>query len=192
MMSDKNLKGLVLCGGRSKRMQQDKSNIGYHGVPQWQHLRDLLQSFLPEVWLSCRADQEFPGSNVITDSFESAGPATGLLSAHVAQPETSWLVLACDLPLISAQSVEYLIAHRQPEKAATAFLSDFNQSPEPLIAIWEPAALEKLAAEVKEGLYCPRKTLQKSDVLILENPYSIEQFNANTPEEMQDALRKIK
>ena len=30
------LKGLVLCGGFSTRMQEDKSRIDYHGVPQWQ------------------------------------------------------------------------------------------------------------------------------------------------------------
>ncbi len=75
MTSDNNLKGLVLCGGRSKRMQQDKSNIGYYGVLQWQHLRDLLQSFLPEVWLFV-ALTRISRQQVITDGIESAGPAT--------------------------------------------------------------------------------------------------------------------
>lgn len=192
MTSDKNLKGLVLCGGMSIRMQQDKSQIAYHGKPQWQYLHDLLKNFLPEVYLSCRPEQEFPGCNhLIPDSVIGAGPSSGLLSAHAAYPDASWLVLACDLPLISEQSIAYLIQNRDAQKAATAFISPFNFSPEPLITIWEPAGLDALEKEFREGKNCPRKTLLKVEVELLKNPNSTEQFNANTPDEMNDAMNKI-
>lgn len=192
MTSDNHLKGLVLCGGQSLRMQQDKSQIAYHGKPQWQYLHDLLKTFLPEVYLSCRPEQEFPGcDNLIPDSVTGAGPSSGLLSAYAAQPGVSWLVLACDLPLISEQSIAYLIQNRNVQKAATAFISPFNFSPEPLITIWEPAGLAALELEFREGKNCPRKTLLKVEVEILKNPYSVEQFNANTPDEMNDAMSKI-
>ncbi|MRG45859.1 NTP transferase domain-containing protein [Chitinophaga sp. SYP-B3965] len=192
MTSDNNLKGLILCGGLSTRMQQDKSQIAYHGKPQWQYLHDLLKSFLPEVYLSCRPEQEFPGcDNLIPDSVIGAGPSSGLLSAHAAYPDASWLVLACDLPLISEQSISYLLSNRNPQKAATAFVSPFNFSPEPLITIWEPKGLDALELEFREGKNCPRKTLLKVEVEILKNPNDTEQFNANTPDEMKDAMGKI-
>lgn len=193
MTSTNNLKGLVLCGGRSTRMQQDKSAITYHGKPQWQYLAELLQGFLPEVYLSCRAEQLYPGwDKVIIDSVEGAGPSAGLLSAHAFAPGVSWLVLACDLPLISPRSVDYLLQHRQPQKAATAFLSPFNNMPEPLIAIWEPAGLAQLEKDFGEGKTCPRKTLNYTDTAILHNPFADEQFNANTPEEMHAALQQLR
>ena len=188
------MKGLILCGGHSTRMQQDKSTIAYHGMPQWQYLYTLLQSLVPEVYLSCRADQQPAFSDhipVITDSIAGAGPAAGLLSAHTAFPDTAWLVLACDLPLISLQSLSFLVHARQPEKDATAFLSPFNNSPEPLIAIWEPTGLQLLKRSVEAGKSCPRKALLQGDVLILENPFPAEQFNANTPEEMQQAKNQL-
>lgn len=192
MISDNNIKGLVLCGGLSTRMQQDKSQIAYHGKPQWQYLHDLLKTFLPEVYLSCRPEQEFPGcNNLIPDSVVGAGPSSGLLSAYAAYPDAAWLVLACDLPLISEHSIAYLLNNRDERKAATAFLSPFNFSPEPLITIWEPAGLAALEREFREGKNCPRKTLLKVEVEILKNPYSTEQFNANTPDEMKDAMDKI-
>jgi molybdopterin-guanine dinucleotide biosynthesis protein A len=193
MISDNNLKGLVLCGGRSSRMQQDKSTIAYHGLPQWQYLAQLLQGFTREVYLSCRSEQAYTGwDKVITDSVEGAGPSAGLLSAHAAYPAAAWLVLACDLPLISPKSIAYLLAQRQPGKAATAFLSPFNNMPEPLIAIWEPAGLAQLQKDFGEGKTCPRKTLHASDTLVIENPYADEQFNANTPAEMQEALKLLR
>ena len=193
MISDNNLKGLVLCGGHSMRMRYDKSNIVYREQPQWQYLVSMLRNFLPEVYISCREAQSFPGwPQLITDSVEGSGPSVGLLSAHARFPEASWLVLACDLPLISRESVAYLLENRRRGKAATAFLSPFNNRPEPLIAIWEKSGLQQLTVDYKNGKGCPRKTLQNVDVAIIDNPYADEQFNANTPEEMLEALAKLR
>lgn len=189
------LKGLILCGGRSTRMQQDKSLIPYHGVPQWQYLYDLVKAHVPDTYLSFRADQQPALSDnipVITDNVEGAGPAVGLLSAHAAFPDAAWLVLACDLPLISRQSVDFLLQHRNSEKDATTFISPVNLLPEPLIAIWEPSGLQKLKLSFESGKNCPRKTLLQADILQLESPWATEQFNANTPEEMKEAEYAVK
>lgn len=188
------LKGLVLCGGFSTRMQEDKSSIYYHGMPQWQYLVHLLQSLLPEVYISCRTEQtaDFSGyPQLIPDSVPYGGPSAGLLSAHALQPETAWLVIACDLPLLSRQSLELLIQSRDTGKAASTFISPVNQLPEPLIAIWEPMGLNALVENVKAGKNCPRKTMLNSDIAVFSNPYAVEQFNANTPEEKAEALRDL-
>ncbi|CAL1521597.1 NTP transferase domain-containing protein [Chitinophaga sp. MM2321] len=188
------LKGLVLCGGFSTRMQEDKSKINYHGMPQWQYLTTLLQSLLQEVYLSCRPEQlnDFPGyPQLIPDNVPYGGPSAGLLSAHLLQPNTAWLVLACDLPLISRQSLEILIHARDKNKAATAFISPVNELPEPLIAIWEPAGLAALQQNVIAGKNCPRKTMLHNDINMLQNPYAAEQFNANTPEEKDKIFRDL-
>jgi molybdenum cofactor guanylyltransferase len=187
------LKGLILCGGRSTRMQQDKSLIPYHGIPQWQYLYDLVKTRLPDTYLSFRADQQ-PAANIpaITDSVEGAGPSVGLLSAHALFPEAAWLVLAVDLPLISERSIAYLLEHRDASKDATSFISPFNQLPEPLVAIWEPSGLQQLRQSFEAGKNCPRKALLQADILQLENPFATEQFNANTPEEMQEAQAAVR
>lgn len=189
------LKGLILCGGRSTRMQQDKSLIAYHGMPQWQYLYQLVQSIIPEVYLSCREEQRPVLSDnipVIADNVEGAGPSVGLLSAHAAFPEVAWLVLAVDLPLISQQSLNYLVSQRDATKDATSLISPVNHLPEPLIAIWEPSGLRKLYQNFHEGRNCPRKTMLQSDILQIENPFSAEQFNANTPEEKREAEAQLK
>lgn len=188
------LKGLILCGGRSTRMQQDKSQIAYHGKPQWQYLYELVQSVIPDVYVSCREEQKatlHSGIPVIMDNVEGAGPSVGLLSASAAYPEAAWLVLAVDLPLISEQTINYLLAERKPDKDATSLISPFNQLPEPLIAIWEPSGLKKLQENFAAGRNCPRKTLLNADIFQIENPFSAEQYNANTPEEMREAGRQL-
>jgi molybdopterin-guanine dinucleotide biosynthesis protein A len=188
------MKGLILCGGYSTRMQQDKSSIVYHGMPQWQYLYTLLQAVIPEVYLSCREDQRPAFTDnipVITDNVEGRGPAVGLLSAHAAFPDSAWLVLACDLPLISLQSLSLLVHSRNKSKDATSFISPFNQLPEPLIAIWEPSGLQNLKTSFEAGKNCPRKAMLQGAIEVIENPYAVEQFNANTPQEMLEAKEKL-
>lgn len=188
------LKGLVLCGGQSTRMQENKSRINYHGMPQWRYLADLLTSFELEAYLSCRTDQQTDFDNyprLIPDSVPYGGPSAGLLSAHQLQPETAWLVVACDLPLLSRQSLEILIRERDAQQSATAFISPVNDLPEPLIAVWEPAGLRALFQNVEAGKNCPRKTLLNTNIRLLHNPYATEQYNANTPEEKAAAMKQV-
>ncbi|MCL4693819.1 MAG: NTP transferase domain-containing protein, partial [Candidatus Hydrogenedentes bacterium] len=52
------LYGLVLAGGKSTRMGQDKSALRYYDKPQVAHCLEMLGQFCKRVYVSCRADQE--------------------------------------------------------------------------------------------------------------------------------------
>src|SRR6476469_2756658 len=78
------LRGLVLAGGRSERMQTDKGALQYHGLDQRQHTASLLAEFCPDVRVSVRPDQaaELPtGLIALPDTFLNLGPLGGILSA---------------------------------------------------------------------------------------------------------------
>ncbi|MEX6689719.1 NTP transferase domain-containing protein [Danxiaibacter flavus] len=189
------LYALILCGGYSRRMQTDKFLISYHdGIPQWLYLYNMLKPLLQDVFISCRPDQhQFFGENyrIIEDMAEGKGPAMGLVSAHEKDPDAAWLVVACDLPLLTDHTLRLLIDNRNASKSATSFVSPENHLPEPLIAIWEPAGLALLKENYKNDLFCPRKTLLSTDILLLTNDNPEEQLNANTPEERQDVIRML-
>ena len=103
------LRGLVLAGGRSERMQTDKGALHYHGLDQRQHTAALLAEFCPDVRVSVRPDQaaELPaGLTALPDTFLNLGPLGGILSAFQADPNAAWLVLACDLPFLTRDTLE--------------------------------------------------------------------------------------
>lgn len=188
------LSGLVLAGGKSTRMYTDKTQLDYHGKPQRQHLYELLGRFCEDVFISCRKEQSKKLSNdfnVITDSFLQMGPLGALLSAFREQPNTAWFTVACDLPLLSAQTLQKLVHQRNPSKIATAFMNNDSGFPEPLITIWEPKSYLVLLQFLGIGHSCPRKTLINSDVELLEPPHSRELMNVNTPQEYEEALEAI-
>ncbi|MNL69743.1 molybdopterin-guanine dinucleotide biosynthesis protein MobA [compost metagenome] len=102
------------------------------------------------------------------------------------------MVIACDLPLLTDQSLQLLINERDPIKYATAFISPENDLPEPLIAIWEPKGLAVLRENFESGFNCPRKTLINNNIKLISNQLPHEQLNANTPEEMDYVLKNWK
>ena len=190
------LYGLVLAGGHSARMGQDKGLIQYHGQPQREHAHQMAQHFCTRTFVSCRADQSGEltdrGLATITDSFLGLGPLGGILSAFREHPDAAWLVLATDLPLLTDTTLAHLVQHRQAQKIATAFVgNDGSGFPEPLISIWEPKAYPVLLQFLAMGYNCPRKVLINSDINLLEAPAPVEFTNVNLPAEHQVVLAKL-
>ncbi|MFQ5447241.1 MAG: NTP transferase domain-containing protein [Saprospiraceae bacterium] len=188
------LKGMVLAGGKSRRMRQDKSLLEYHGMPQREYMFRQLTEVCGEVFLSCRPDQtarlllDFP---LMVDSFLHLGPMGALLSAFRKEPDTAWLVVACDLPLLDESTLRYLVENRDPSAIATSFRSPENEFPEPLVAIWEPRSYLVLMQFLAQGFSCPRKVLINSPVHLLDAPNPDVLRNVNTPEEVQEVMKLL-
>ena len=185
------LKGLVLAGGKSMRMGEDKGLIEYHGRPQREHLAQLLSKFCSETLISTNAsmDSDFMP---LKDSFVGLGPLSGILSAFRHDPNAAWLVVATDIPLVDEKTLHQLVDSRNTSKVATSFHNPETNFPEPLITIWEPRAYPRLLQFLSMGYTCPRKALINSDIeeLTLTNPEVLS--NANTPEERKILQTKIK
>jgi len=184
------LYGLVLAGGKSERMGQDKSLLEYHGVPQRDYAFGLLQDFCEKTFLSVRPDQDAP--DALKDVYLGLGPYGAILSAFQAFPDKAWLALACDLPLVSAEALRFLIAHRNPSKMATAFQSPAEHFPDPLLTIWEPRSYLTLLQFLAQGFSCPRKALINSDIELLQAPDPGWLRNVNTPEDYNQVIEEIR
>ena len=190
------LRGLVLAGGRSERMQTDKGQLRYGPTGQEQRAvaAGLLAEVCASVHISVRAEQAgaLPAGLVpLPDTFLGLGPVGGILSAFRHDPNAAWLVLACDLPFLTADALRALVAGRQPGRLATAFQSPANEFPEPLSTIFEPRAYPELLRFLGLGYSCPRKMLINSDVAVLPTPGGGQLRNVNTPAERVAAQQEL-
>lgn len=183
------LYGLVLAGGKSQRMGEDKGAIVYHEKTQREHVAELLANYCEKVYISCRPDQvaqleqeqTYPA---LGDTFYGLGPLGAILSAFRHQPDAAWLVVACDLPLLGKETLEQLIQSRAPEKIATAFKQpDEAEWPEPLITIWEPKSYLTALQFLAQGYSCPRKILINNDIRLIASAFPESLKNVNTQEE---------
>ncbi len=195
ILDQRPLYGLVLTGGRSQRMGQDKASLDYHGQSQVRRAVDLLKPFCTQVFVSCREDQaqdpdrrDFPQ---IRDRFLDFGPLSGILSAQFQEPGAAWLVTAVDLPSLDHSTLEFLIKHRNPFKFATAFRG-FEDLPEPLCTVYEPKSRQRLLQFLAQGYRCPRKMLINSPVQVLDPPDPRTLQNINSPDERERILNDIR
>jgi molybdopterin-guanine dinucleotide biosynthesis protein A len=183
--------GLVLAGGSSSRMRQDKAALQYAGVTQLDRAFELAARHVSKVFVSVRASQITDPARaqkpMIVDSVAGEGPIVGIRSAFAAYPNVGWLVLACDLPFLSDAALSQLLRERDATALATAYRSAHDGLPEPLCAIWEPAAAPALAAYDSGGGSCPRKFLIRHPASLLEPQDRRALDNVNTPEEYADA-----
>jgi molybdopterin-guanine dinucleotide biosynthesis protein A len=189
------LHGLVLAGGRSRRMRTDKALIDYHGRPQLAWTYDLVATLCEHTWVSVRADQRDEPARSSFPQIEDVpgleGPAAGIRAAQAHTPEAAWLVVACDLPFLDRRALAHLVAVRDPAMRATAYVSTFDGLPEPLCAIWEPSSAAPLAAMIASGRNCPRKALMGMDTRLVEQLDATSLENANTPEDRERMLARM-
>lgn len=166
-------------------MGQDKSGLVYHGKPQREHLTDLLRPYCDAVFWSVNAGQatDLPESEqpLIVDAFNFSSPLNGILSAFQQDPTVAWLVVACDMPLLTARLLDALVAGRNSAKMATVFYNSDGQLPEPLVGIYEPAFGLISQRAIAEGQVSPRRILQQHDIQLLTAPDVRELLNVNDP-----------
>mgnify|MGYP006277713527 FL=1 len=149
-----NLYGLVLAGGRSRRMGRDKATLVYRGKLQLDRAVQLLKPFCEDVYVSLRADQENPSTlcdKLVVDRFGEIGPLGGLLSAFFYHRKQDLFVISCSMPFLDFAAVQVLLEQRDRNAVATVFAGS-DGSPEALFGIYENASKDIFLREAKNGV----------------------------------------
>ena len=191
--------GLVLSGGESTRMKEDKGALNYHGITQTEFTYNLLAQVCAEVYVSCKMEQaeaahlnQFPQ---IHDRYLGHGPLGAILSAMSYHRKAAWIVLACDIPKINLNVIESLIADRDEKMMATVFYNQDEKRFEPLAALYEPHALQALFSLMADGKSCPQKLFYNYPVKKknINNGDVIEKclINANTTDDLMTIKKEL-
>ena len=179
-----NRAGYVLVGGRSSRMGRDKALLPYRGG--W-----LVQAVARAVELAAGSatlvghprrygDLGFP---VLPDAYPGQGPLGAILTA-LRHSAADWnLVVACDMPGLTADFLRALL--QAAERSAARALAPAGPSgrPEPLCAVYHRGALPALEAAFANGARKASAALEEAGVAVLPFPEVLPFQNVNTPEE---------
>ena len=181
--------GLVLAGGFSARMQQDKALMTLDGKYMFQVALHLLGQLCTEVYLSCRIEQShnFKNCDFIPDAFLPKGPITGILSAQRLNKEVAWLVIPVDMPNLNKDFLSHsLIAGRDPSRNVTLLKARKDVSTQPLVAIYEPSSHLFLEQSYNQGIYSLKSALAEMDYHVVEVDDAHDCLrNYNLPEDWQ-------
>lgn len=193
--------GVVLAGGRSSRMGQDKASLVIGGAPLLQRVVGRLRVALDEV-LVIGPDQLstlVPGVWVAPDREPGAGPLGGLVTALSLLRTPRIFLVACDMPFVAPQLIRAMAAlSSEPSSeraAADAVLLRTGRGLEYLHGVYSrsclPAAERALASEDRSlhglvaSLAVRELTLEWAAAF---DPAGLSTFNANTPEDWRRAV----
>jgi len=187
------LKGLILIGGKSSRMGTEKYKLAFHQKAQFEHLTDLFEGIGIASYISCNNAQHEElqkNYNTIADQHEGIGPIGGILSAFETYPDATWLVIACDLPFVTVETIQNLIMHRDTQYDITAYQVD-SRYYETTFSIYEPTAVSQLKNSLSHGNGSLQTVMRNSSVKVVKADNNSEFFNVNTPDDFA-AYKQLK
>ncbi|MDB4618063.1 NTP transferase domain-containing protein [Akkermansiaceae bacterium] len=187
-MKKLHLKALILAGGKSSRMGEDKASLKIGGVSLLDRMTELLSEFTSDLYLSVAHGCQDSASGIqqLPDLEPSPGPLGGLQAAFDNDPEAHWLLIAIDLPRITRDDLALLLSSHNPEKDVTCFLNPLDDHPEPLCALYSSSASPKLTQVILENRRCARRFLRSltRTELVASDPQAL--LNLNRPEHLTE------
>lgn len=174
--------GVVLAGGLSSRMGEDKANLVRNQENMLSYSKQLLHHCkVSDVLVS--GDQ-----HDIADTYKTLGPLAGIYSVIQTKKPQALLVLPVDLPLMTIDALAKLKQIGELAKKATYYQSHFLPMYLPINAFTE-LSLNQLFQNISSNSKGPSMRQFISAIphqeLTLTNSKQL--FNCNTPAEWQQA-----
>lgn len=184
---------VILAGGKSRRLGQDKAAVQVDGLPMLARMVELARRFCPVVAVSGRDPSALaPGLTWFLDQEPGIGPMGGIITA-LERYQKPCLVLSCDLPLLDESTVGRLLEAWRARPCG-AVMTTFEQTEtgfiEALVAVYEPGAAPVLRRAKEEGC----RKLSRAIPAALRHcvVYSVRDgrpfFNVNTPADLAEIL----
>jgi len=190
--------GIVLCGGRSRRMGSPKALLPFGGETMLQRVVRLLGAVVSPIVVvgaPLQSLPDLPADVIVTfDDREGRGPLEGLRSGLTALPDGVEIayVTSCDVPLIVAGFAERMIDLLGDHDVAVMEIDGFAH---PLSAVYRRTTLphvedllahDRLRPVFLFDLVRTRRVrpAEVSDV----DPQLLTLRNLNTPEDYREAL----
>ncbi|NCU32376.1 MAG: molybdenum cofactor guanylyltransferase, partial [Candidatus Moranbacteria bacterium] len=102
---------IVLAGGKSSRMGEDKSLLPVNGRPLIAHIVDQLRDRFDEIIIGANDPEKYAFLNlpVVTDIEKDKGPLMGIYSCLNASTNDVNFVTACDIPVMNTKLISDML-----------------------------------------------------------------------------------
>lgn len=187
MNKENKITGIILAGGKSSRMGQDKGLMLLNGKGMIQYVVDALKPVVDEIMIVANNDEyrKF-GYKVHPDLMPNLGPLSGIYTGLTHSTTQKNVVLSCDLPLITTRLIQKIINH-SPDKF-DAEIVKCGENVHPLTGIYNKSLTTFLMKELKCGNLKVRDALKrvKTNYIEVSEEFANELINVNTKQELNN------
>jgi molybdopterin-guanine dinucleotide biosynthesis protein A len=185
---------VLLAGGKSSRMGRDKASLEITGRPLWRRQIETLRALFPEqLMISGPPREAWSEFEIVADVIAGAGPLAGIATALRKCSSRHLVVLAVDLPAMSADFLRSLLARCSDDQGVVPLSS---RGFEPLAAVYPVRCVALAATNLMSRDFSMesfvRGALRKK--LVHEHAISPPEehlfANLNTPTDYENARRR--
>lgn len=196
----KDITGIILAGGKSKRMGLNKSFLKVGEVTMIERTTELMKSLFDRVILITNTPDEykFLGIEMFEDIYKNVGPLAGIHSGLAHSITDKNFIISCDMPFVNKGVIEFIINYKTNKSITITKADGFVQqlcglySKQDLQEIVELIEDDKL--EINNSQKCGCKVLQlvqklDAEIIDIANEYDGYEegmfLNMNKPEDFE-------
>ncbi len=189
----KKISGILLAGGKSSRMGEDKAFMIYDDKELYRYPLKILEYFCDEIIISSD-NMSFNKTNyeVYPDEKPHLGPMGGLNTCLNKIQNNYAIVLSCDTPGIDIESINELVQLTDKQSIIVGFNAD--KKPEALVGIYNKNCILSINRLINSGNYRMSELLKLEDTYYHKFSYPEAKlrkifFNINTKEDYKKLMQ---
>ena len=201
-MTENNILGTVLAGGKSKRFGSDKSSVKLGDKSLIEHTISKIENNFKEILIITNNENIiFNNNNVflINDIIKGyLGPLVGVLTAmdwvKKNKKNYNWIAtFPCDTPFFDQSVIETIIKYPQKSTKKLFFLKSGNKRHN-IFGLWSMELKDILLKDINNGYRKVEEWANKvgSEIIEINSKNDNNFLNINTKEDLEKAKKKIK
>lgn len=192
--------GVILAGGKSRRMGQNKAFLRLGNDTLIGHVIQCMQSITDELLLITNNPDEYTHLNVVmyNDIIQNVGTLGGIHSGLTHASNETVICVGCDSPFLKHNLLTHLVSMLENYDAVmplTNKIENTHKTLQTLCAVYSERCIPIIDNMLKQSelrvhalqefasVLCPSPEIWK-----LHDPSGLSFFNINTPEDYQEAL----
>lgn len=178
----KDFTGIILAGGKSTRMGEDKAFIKIGDQTAIERIYNLLKSTFNEVIIIANnvAKFSFLNINVYEDVFKDIGPLAGIHSGLIHSSNQYNFIISCDMVLMQSDIIEYIVNYKSNKNIRVPRVYGLIQ---PLCAVYSKDCISVIEKMIQDSfklkqpeLNSPYRLIENQNIEIIELGYLIKKF----------------
>lgn len=181
---------MILSGGKSTRMGEDKAFIEIEGISIINRIQSLLGALFNEIIIVANKRERFANldARIYSDLLPERGALGGLYTGLFFSSYPYSFCVACDMPFLKQSVIEHLITKIPGYDVIVPRTIDGLQ---PLHAIYSKSCMAAIRKAIEQGKYkiidfypLVKVKMIEEDELNSLDPMKESFINVNTPEEL--------
>ncbi len=194
-----NVSGVLLAGGQSRRMGQDKRLVLVDGVSLFQRVLSIFEQVFTEtivVVAQHSSVTEGLSHRVVTDVIPGKGPVGGLHTGLFYSREPFVFLAACDMPFLEIALIQRICQLSKESDNADACMFELSTGIQPMQGVYSQKCISSLESMIRNDQLSMQGLLNRTELKVQTldqakiedlDPNFVSFMNINTPSDLEMA-----